>query len=254
MTATSPRSSGLRIWADLSRAGNFPSVASNVLAALVLSQPDLGQRPHLSLVLVTMLGGVLAYAGGATLNDVADARFDAAHRPERPLPRQVISRRNAAVLGLLQLAGGAGLLVWLGAGIGWALGLVAVVAAYDWLHKRWAGSVVLMGACRVALAVTVASLPGHGFTPQVLGWIGALFVYIVGLSVLARREYALGRSGDPAAAARAERVGRRVGQMLALIPFVDGIALLLVGASGPALACALAMPLGRLAQRVAAST
>jgi hypothetical protein len=40
---------------------------------------------------------------------------------------------------------------------------------------------------------------------------------------------------------------------LAGIPFIDAAALVVVGASGPALACALAVPLGRWAQRLAAA-
>ena len=38
MSAEAKRSS-FRLWLDLARAGNFPSVWSNVLAALVLSMP-----------------------------------------------------------------------------------------------------------------------------------------------------------------------------------------------------------------------
>jgi hypothetical protein len=76
--------------------------------------------------------------------------------------------------------------------------------------------------------------------------VTALFVYIVALSLIARWEY---KPGAPAA-----RIGRSVGRLLAFIPLIDAIALLLVGAWIPAMACAAAVPLGRLAQRLAAST
>ncbi|HEY1109163.1 MAG TPA: hypothetical protein VGE76_11040, partial [Opitutaceae bacterium] len=65
-------------------------------------------------------------------------------------------------------------------------------------------------------------------------------------TLIARWEY---KPGAPAA-----KIGRSVGKLLAFIPLIDAIALLLVGAYWPALACALAIPLGRLAQRLAAST
>jgi hypothetical protein len=102
-----------------------------------------------------------------------------------------------------------------------------------------------MAGCRVLLAVTVASLPGHGWRPEFLWWVGALFVYIVVLSLLARREY---KPGAPA-----EKLGRWVRRMLAFIPFVDAIALAAVSAWVPAALCALAVPLGKWAQRKAAS-
>jgi hypothetical protein len=96
------------------------------------------------------------------------------------------------------------------------------------------------------LALTLASLPGYAPGPALLGWLAALFVYIVTLSVIARREYA---PGAPAA-----KLGRWVGCLLAFIPLVDAAALLAVGAWSAALAAAAAVPLGRLAQRRLAAT
>jgi 4-hydroxybenzoate polyprenyltransferase len=234
---------GWRAALDLARAGNFPSVASNVLAALVLARGGAWPAPGEAALAVG--AGLLAYAGGATLNDVADAAFDAQHRPGRPIPSAALSRRGAALLGGAELALGLALLALLGAAWFWVAALAAVILAYDWVHKRWAGSVVLMAGCRILLGLTVAS--GVGWTGgwAVAGWVTALGVYIVGLSLLARREYLPG--------APAVRLGRWVGQLLAGIPFIDAAALVVVGASGPALACALAVPLGRWAQRLAAA-
>jgi len=240
----------MRTWLDLGRSGNFPSVASNVLTALVLGAPAAagwppGWPPGWPLVLA-VLAGCLVYAGGATLNDVADAGFDARHRPERAIPRGVVSRGLAATVGAGEMALGGAVLLWLGASPGWFAGLVATILAYDWIHKRWVGSVVLMAGCRVLLALTVVSLPGWKPTPALLGWVAALFVYIAALSLIARWEY---RPGAPAA-----RLGRAVGRLLAFIPLVDAVALLVAGVGWPALACAVAVPLGRWAQRRAAAT
>lgn len=252
---------------DLARAGNFPSVASNVLAALVLSSGaakalavsatatknsitfgiNLDTFPALGLLALAILAGCLVYAGGATFNDVFDAAFDRARRPERAIPRGLITRAGAAWLGGAEMALGLVLLVFVsGAAAAWAAGLAACILAYDWLHKRWIGSVVLMAGCRVLLALTLATVPAHAFTPALLWWVGALFVYIVTLSLIARWEYA---PGAPAA-----KIGRSVGRLLAFIPIIDAVALMIVGAWIPALACAAAVPLGRWAQRLAAST
>ena len=249
----SPASSHLRVWFDLARAGNFPSVASNVLAAGVLSAtvaapawPENAGFPPLVPLLLAIAAACLVYAGGATFNDVADAAFDRKHRPERAIPRGVVTRAGAAWVAGGQMAVGLGGLIALGAGVGWTLALAATILAYDWIHKRWVGSVVLMAGCRVLLACALASMPGGIFSPAFLLWVTALFVYIVGLSLIARWEY---KPGAPAA-----RIGRSVGRLLAFIPLIDAIALLLVGAWIPAMACAAAVPLGRLAQRLAAST
>jgi 4-hydroxybenzoate polyprenyltransferase len=235
-----------RLWLDLARAGNFPSVWSNVLAALVLSAPLGVTWPAPGLLALACLAGSLAYAGGTTLNDVFDAGFDRKHRPERAIPRGLISRATAGVVGGLQLALGLGLLVFLGASPFAAAGLAATILLYDWLHKRWAGSVILMAGCRVMLAVALATLPGHTFTPPFLAWIAVLFVYIVVLSLIARREYVPG--------APAEKLAKQVRKLLAFIPFVDALALLAITAWLPAACCVASVPLGKWAQRKAASS
>ncbi|MFM7751441.1 MAG: UbiA family prenyltransferase, partial [Opitutaceae bacterium] len=132
-----------RVWLDLARAGNFPSVAGNVLAALVLSAPGF-PFPAAGLLGLAVIAGWLVYAGGATFNDVADATFDARHRPERAIPRGAVSRATAAAVAAAQMAAGLGLLVFPGASPAWAAALAGVILAYDWTHKRWTGSVVLM--------------------------------------------------------------------------------------------------------------
>ncbi len=238
--------SSFRLWLDLARAGNFPSVWSNVLAALVLSGSAVGTWPAPSLLVLTFLAGSLAYAGGTTLNDVFDAGFDRKHRPERAIPRGLIARATAGLVGGLQLALGLGLLVFLGASPLAAAGLGAVILLYDWLHKRWTGSVLLMAGCRVMLAVTLATLPGQTMTSTFIAWLVALFVYIVVLSLLARREY---HPGAPA-----EKLAKIVRKMLAFIPFVDALALLASAAWIPAACCVASVPLGKWAQRNAASS
>lgn len=245
-----PRSPA-RVWFDLARAGNFPSVASNVLAALVLSIDYASCIPAPGLRFMALgygvLAGCLIYAGGATFNDVFDVAFDIKHRPERAIPRGLVTRASAATLATIEMLLGVALLVLCAqASPIFALGLVATILAYDWLHKRWIGSVVLMAGCRVLLACTLATLPAHSFSVAFALWVFALFVYIVTLSLIARWEY---KPGAPAA-----KIGRSVGRLLAFIPLIDALALLLVGAWVPAIACAVAVPLGRWAQRLAAST
>ena len=248
MTAESlkPRSP-FRAVLDMARAGNLPSVASNVIAALVLSGAAGVVWPSGGQLVRSLVAGFLLYAGGATLNDVADADFDAKHRPERAIPTGVYSRRGALSLGVIEMV--AGFMILLRAGAApWALaGLVAVILAYDWLHKRWAGSVVLMAGCRSMLGISMATLPGHQAGTWFWAWTAAVFAYIVVLSVLARMEYKQG-SGEAA------RTGRKIGRLLAFIPLIDAVVLALAGVWLGAVVCVVAIPVGRFAQRLAAST
>ena len=239
--------SRMHAWFDLARAGNFPSVASNVLAALILSAaPSSPAFPAWGGLTLAILAGCLIYAGGATFNDVFDAAFDARHRPERAIPRGIVPRGTAAAIAALEMTLGLALLLAAGAAAPWAAVLAGTILAYDWLHKRSVATVILMAGCRVALAVTLATLPGHALAAPFVAWVTALFAYIVVLSLIARWEY---RPGAPAA-----QLGRAVGRLLAFIPVVDAVALAWFGAWLPAVACLLAIPAGRLAQRLAAAT
>lgn len=257
--------SPIRACFDLARAGNFPSVASNVLAALVLSTPAAPAWPATPQLVLAVLAGCLIYAGGATFNDVADAKFDAVHRPERPIPSGILTLPAASGIAAIEMILGLGLLVAAGASAVWAVALAGTIVAYDWIHKRWAGSVVLMAGCRVLLAVTISSLPGHVAGAAFWWWVGVLFSYIVTLSLIARREYTApsGASSGSTGIANQNVVsapsyvakgGLSVRRLLAFIPLIDALALLSIGAWIPALVCAAAVPLGRWAQRLAAST
>ncbi|HEY1109693.1 MAG TPA: UbiA family prenyltransferase, partial [Opitutaceae bacterium] len=159
---------------DLARAGNFPSVASNVLVALVLSDsiecaiPMAGTAARIPTTYYSwqafglmVLAACLVYAGGATFNDVFDAGFDAKHRPARAIPSGVISRTTAGIVASVEMLLGLGLLIHLGTSPLWGGILAACILGYDWLHKRWIGSIVLMAGCRVSLACAIASEPWH---------------------------------------------------------------------------------------------
>ncbi len=92
----------------------------------------------------------LVYAGGAALNDAADAERDRALHPDRPIPAGLVPRACAARLGVLLLGLGVALAGLAGRGPLLAYAGVAVVAAaYDLLLKRWGPAGALaMGLCR----------------------------------------------------------------------------------------------------------
>ena len=137
-----------------------------------------------------LLGSSLIYAGGCTLNDAFDEKFDGLHNPERPLPSGQISQNAVWALGLIELGAGA-LLLTFGADCSnlWTLLLVGTVLVYDYLHKTWEGGFILMGGCRLFLwlaAATTGEL--DEISPQTWLWGLTLFVYVMGISMFAKGE------------------------------------------------------------------
>ena len=185
----------------LARVSNLPTVWTNCLAAWGINAvasssffgiPLWGQLEFLnpSTLSALLVGASLVYAGGCTLNDAFDEEFDNRYNPERPLPSGRISSRTVWTLGLLELGFGAGLLIF-GAhcSVHWIALLILVVIAYDYLHKKWTGGFVLMGACRLLLwlgAATAGKM--DAVAPQTWIWGLALFVYVMGISLFARGE------------------------------------------------------------------
>jgi 4-hydroxybenzoate polyprenyltransferase len=179
----------IRAWLELARISNLPTVWTNVTAGWLLAGGSL-QNPILGWMLVA---GSLLYSGGMILNDAADAKFDAEHRKERPIPSGRAALTAAWLVGLSMLISGWCVAVLLG-GACWDItsALVGCILFYDFYHKPWTGAVWIMGACRVLLYL----MPGMPCqTGACIPWwlpIGipalALGAYIVGLTMVARME------------------------------------------------------------------
>ena len=185
----------------LARTSNLPTVWTNCLVAWGINaiaasslrgMPPLGDLAFLApnSLFFLLLGASLVYAGGCTLNDAFDEKFDRRYNPERPLPSGRISPRTVWGLGLIELGIGASLLI-LGAkcSVLWVLLLLGTVVIYDYLHKKWAGGFILMGGCRLFLWLAAATTGGlNDLAPQTWIWGLALFVYVMGISLFARGE------------------------------------------------------------------
>lgn len=177
----------MRPWLQLARISNLPTVWTNVTAAWLLAG---GQLQDLRLLWI-ILGGSLLYTGGMILNDAADVKFDREHRRERPIPGGQVSLRTAWGVGLGMLVAGFAIACSAGAHVVITLALVAAILFYDLYHKPWAGSVLVMGACRVLLylmAASVIAVPG-GAGHAVLSHALALGSYVVGITLAARLEH-----------------------------------------------------------------
>ncbi|MBE7496136.1 MAG: UbiA family prenyltransferase [Verrucomicrobiaceae bacterium] len=203
----------MKPWLHLARISNLPTVWTNVTAAWLIA----GGEPADARLWWLILAGSLLYTGGMILNDAADVKFDREHRQERPIPSGQVSLKAAWIVSVAMLLGGSTLAVLLGASPQITAFLAAAIVFYDLYHKQWAGSVLIMGACRVLLYLMAASavasdthmgsiLTFHlfgaqrtvdlGFMPaglhQVIPHALALGCYIVGITLAARMEHRKG--------------------------------------------------------------
>jgi len=166
---------------ELARVSNLPTSWTNVIAAWLLAGGDW------TVDLLWMLAGAsFLYSAGMMLNDAADAKWDATHKADRAIPSGRISARSVWLMGFGGMAFGAVLCILAGAQWWWVLALVLAILFYDLFHKPWAGSVLIMGACRMLLYVVAAS--ANSLTADVWLWGVLLGVYIVALSLVAREE------------------------------------------------------------------
>jgi hypothetical protein len=178
----------LRTLLVLGRVSNLPTVWTNCLAGWLLGGGgDWGRFAWLC------VGATLVYVGGMFLNDAFDAEFDTLHRRERPIPSGAISREAVWLWSAALLAGGTGMLGWLGREPAiLALQLLACVVLYDAFHKQLDWSPVLMASCRFFLLLTASATGARGVDGLAIWSAAVLACYIIGLSYLARRESAPG--------------------------------------------------------------
>lgn len=169
----------------LGRVSNLPTVWSNALAGAVLAGAgDFGAELGVLLAAFSLF-----YTGGMFLNDAFDARFDAAQRPERPIPSGRARRGEVFGWGFAMLAAGLGLLGTLGLAPALAgAALAATITFYDWSHKANPLSPVVMGLCR-ALVYAGAAF-AYAAAPPLALWAGAalMLCYLIGLTYIAKQE------------------------------------------------------------------
>ncbi len=161
----------------LLRAGTLFSPAADVVAGLCLAGLPIGAGGARAAA-----ASVCVYAAGMVLNDHADRKRDAVHRPERPIPAGEITAGAALGLGVVLLAAGIALSPW----SPFHATLAALVLAYNYAvkHNHWAGALnmgLLRGLNLAAgpIVLTLASPPREV-------WIAAAVYacYIVAVTVV----------------------------------------------------------------------
>ncbi len=248
----------------LARVSNSPTVVSNVLAGAALGgtlQPDSG-------VVALAVAMVLFYTAGMYLNDLCDYAIDVRERPDRPLPSGSVSRNTAVIAVVAFFAVGSALLWLVGpAPFGTGLLLIGVIVVYDLWHKTNPLSPLVMAAARALVYVTAFTAFSSVFSRSLITWASLLFLYVVGLTYIAKTEtgprltgyWPAGLIALPAIAfvvetptfntlpllllfagwvaystsfvyrARQRSVGRAIGYLIAGIALLDALALAIAG-------------------------
>tara|TARA_R110002096_G_scaffold82164_10_gene191148 strand:- start:4076 stop:4960 length:885 start_codon:yes stop_codon:yes gene_type:complete len=188
--------SGLRTLLVLGRVSNLPTVWTNAAVGWFLSggtwSPELGW---------VILGISLLYIAGMSLNDAFDTRWDRENAPDRPIPSGRISPASVWIIGVLEMIGGAVILVLFTSVHLWLIAaLILCILFYNWIHKRWKGSVTVMGLCRalVYLSAGSATVSGNGtlaFENVVMMAAAISVIYIAGLTLAARSEHLKSATG-----------------------------------------------------------
>ncbi len=145
-------------------------------------------------VILTTISICFFYMAGTILNDVIDYQYDKMHRQDRPLVIGKISISQARLLVFLYFTIGLFLLYIVNSKAIWSgIFLIIMIVLYDLLHKKYAFTILIMGACRALVYITAAlAFYSDGLTNQSQTQliIISLFIiaYIAGITLIARKE------------------------------------------------------------------
>jgi 4-hydroxybenzoate polyprenyltransferase len=223
----------------LGRVSNLPTVWTNVLAGTAFAT----LHPSAATVLPVALACSLLYVAGMFLNDAFDHKWDAEHRPERPIPAGEVTASMVFRVGFGMMAAALVLLAIVPAGMNALLSGLALsgfILLYDFSHKKNPLAPVVMALCRVAVYFTASFAAAPKAAPPLYAGAAFLFLYLVTLSLVAREE------------AKNPKLRKVVGLMIAGISIVDGLQLLVLGHPVLAGVCAVGFVLTlRLQRRIA---
>jgi 4-hydroxybenzoate polyprenyltransferase len=238
--APSVRRPRWRAYLLLSRVSNLPTVWSNVLAGTVVAS---GVAPW-STVVRLAAGVSLLYTAGMFLNDAFDRHSDAIERPDRSIPAGDVRASTVFVSGFALLVSGEVMIALQPRflePLAWGMILATAIVYYDYRHKRSALGPLVMGLCRGLVYCVAAAATARMVSPPVVLAALGLTLYVVGLTVVAKR---LG-----------PRAGIVIPLLIAGISLFDaGVIALSGGGGGLAVLAAVGFPLTLLLQRIVPGT
>jgi len=188
-------------WVKMLRLSNMPTLISNAVVGL-----GLGMVAHnhqwenriiiprfvaLKIACIITFALLCAYFAGFVLNDAVDATLDRKHRLDRPIPKGIISKRNAWITGISLLASALfiSMLTQERAAI-FMLLLIGCILAYTFLHRWLLCALVFMGACRgMVYVVAVSSFDVALQWQPLLTFSLGIAWYTAMLTLIARSEH-----------------------------------------------------------------
>lgn len=172
----------------LMRPANIVTAMTDILAGIAISGVLVfnGNTNHLiANVLLLVFSTIGLYGGGIVFNDIFDLKSDAINRPERVLPRGLVSKKEAILLGVLLLACG----VLLAFFVSFLSGILAFVISllalsYDKISKHYPVAGPLnMGLCRGGNLLLGMSISNDTvFNYWYIGIIPILFIAAITLT------------------------------------------------------------------------
>lgn len=176
----------LRAYLELVRAPNVFTALADALAGFLYAGGVLAGWGSAAL-----LGGasMCLYAGGMALNDVCDAKRDAAVRPGRPIPSGRIARSSALRFSVALLAAGVALSLLVSSRSAATAGAIAgAIVLYDAVLKSTPLAPGIMGLCR-ALNLMLGMTAGAWQADAVhLLPFGLMWLYVTSVTFFARKE------------------------------------------------------------------
>jgi 4-hydroxybenzoate polyprenyltransferase len=182
--------------AELCRISNLPTAWADVLCGWLVSQTLVAQpnAPGGSELGLALLASTGLYLSGMVWNDVFDVEIDQRERPGRPIPSGRVSWKEAVAVaaGLMGLGWLAGLMLWWMSGritpAILATGLVGGILIYDGGGKRFVWGVGLLAACRFANVLLGGSILFEEAVAPLMMVAMVNGIFVLGVSVVARRE------------------------------------------------------------------
>ena len=162
----------------LGRVSNLPTVWSNCPCAWILTEAN----DTIGLIWI-LIGTSFMYLGGMFLNDYCDVQYDNEHRPERPIPSGLISRKNVFIISIVLLVGGFAVMAHIKLDVMiTSMVLLTLIVCYNIIHKTSPRAPFIMAACRADIYLIVAALTGltHGHRGRAVGaqgWAGRRRAY-----------------------------------------------------------------------------
>lgn len=179
LAVTNPAPSHFRAWMQLLRPPNLFTVPGDPLIGYLMANAGIVDWT----LVPAMLASLFLYSAGLVMNDLADQAEDQRDRPSRPLPSGAVPARGAWMLTAVLAAAGL-LSAWaIGsrAALLCAVSLLAAIALYNFLTKRW----TVVGALNMGLCRTLSILLGAYTGPLAIVQMGILLAIILGLYIAA---------------------------------------------------------------------